>query len=47
MLASQMMSVLSVSSTFLVVADMYLVMETPAKLKKAMETMMRERKPNN
>ena len=35
----QMTMVRSVSRTFLVVALMYLVMDTPEKLKKAMETM--------
>ena len=37
--------VLRVSRTFLVVADMYLVMETPEKLKKAMEIRVSERNP--
>ena len=37
--------VLRVSSTFRVVADMYLVIETPEKLKKAMDTRVRERNP--
>ena len=37
--------VLRVSSTFLVVADMYLVIETPEKLKKAMEIRVSERNP--
>ena len=38
-----MTMVLSVSSTFLVVALMYLVMETPEKLKIAMERSVRLR----
>ena len=39
----QMTMVLSVSSTFLVVALMYLVIDTPEKLKKAMERRVRLR----
>ena len=47
MLQTQITNVRSVSSTFRVVALMYFVMDTPEKLKKAIERTVRERIPYN